>query len=331
MEKLITVVIPAYNAEEYIYNCLDKLTKQDFDNFNIVVVNDGSKDDTQKIAEEFSRKDARVMVITQENSGTAIARINGAKKANGKYIMFLDSDDFYDDGALRKVAETIEKYNTDMVKFRLKKYPSLQVLEPDNVNLMKEVVYKKDEFKDCIYPSFVESYFFYGNCTFAIKKECIEAIDEELLRKLRYAEDMRLSLDLYSNISSIAIIPDALYNYVLNHSSMSNPVSLDKIYRNIKDAQIVYGDLYKYLEKWEINTQENIKKLDVRILLLLSDFYSLVKKNKEYISGNYSKEELYSVFYSDFWSKIIDRVEIKDLPKTSKYYDGAVIIKERKI
>ncbi len=94
-EKLISVIVPAYNVENYIRRCLDSLVSQTYENLEIIVVNDGSTDRTGEIIEEYTeRYPDKVMLYTRENQGQAEARNFGISKASGDYIGFVDSDDF---------------------------------------------------------------------------------------------------------------------------------------------------------------------------------------------------------------------------------------------
>ncbi len=111
----ISVIIPAYNAERYIAYCLDSVLKQTFSDFEIICVNDGSKDRTLDILNEYSRKDARVRVVNQENQGCGYSRNNGYELAKGDYIYFLDSDDAIHPQFLEVMYYFASTYGADMV------------------------------------------------------------------------------------------------------------------------------------------------------------------------------------------------------------------------
>ena len=92
-EELISVIIPVYNVEKYIRFCLDSVINQTYKNLEIIIVDDGTKDSSGEIAEEYARKDSRIKVVHKENGGLSDARNVGLDIATGKYIAFLDSDD----------------------------------------------------------------------------------------------------------------------------------------------------------------------------------------------------------------------------------------------
>ncbi len=91
--SLLSIIIPIYNGEKYLEDCLESILKAKSDNFEVIIINDGSTDKSYDICERFSKKDSRVKVITQENAGVSIARNNGIKHSKSDYIMFVDSDD----------------------------------------------------------------------------------------------------------------------------------------------------------------------------------------------------------------------------------------------
>lgn len=94
MNELITIMIPAYNAERYIGRCLESLQKQSYRDIEVVIVNDGSKDSTQRICEEYAGKDSRFRVINQKNGGEGAARNTGLREAKGQFLCFVDADDY---------------------------------------------------------------------------------------------------------------------------------------------------------------------------------------------------------------------------------------------
>ena len=116
---LISIVIPVYNVENYVERCLHSCVRQDLssDEYEILVVNDGSKDRSLEIVENFSLKYKNVKIISQKNSGLSIARNVGVQNAYGDYIMFLDSDDWIADNCLKKIVEICKQNDLDMLSF----------------------------------------------------------------------------------------------------------------------------------------------------------------------------------------------------------------------
>lgn len=105
----VSIIIPVYNAQEYLQECIDSVLGQSFSNIEVVLVDDGSKDDSGKICDEYASKDGRVNVIHQANAGVSVARNKGIEAANGEWIMFVDSDDFITSDAVGKMIGQVTK------------------------------------------------------------------------------------------------------------------------------------------------------------------------------------------------------------------------------
>ena len=116
MEKdLISILMPVYNSEKYLRKCLEALKNQTYQNIEIICVNDGSTDSSYDILLEYQNIDNRFKLFTQENSGPATSRNHCLSKAQGKYIMFCDSDDKYEPNMCQKMIETMKKENVNLV------------------------------------------------------------------------------------------------------------------------------------------------------------------------------------------------------------------------
>lgn len=113
-----SVIVPVYKVEKYLHQCVDSVLAQDYEDFELILVDDGSPDNSGAICDEYAEKDNRVVVIHKENGGASAARNTGIKEATGDYLFFLDSDDYWDNpSAMRIVAENIKKYNSDICQF----------------------------------------------------------------------------------------------------------------------------------------------------------------------------------------------------------------------
>lgn len=114
--KKISVIIPVYNAEKYLHACITSVLRQNVDNYEIIAINDGSKDSSKEIIESYLVKFPTIFkCINQDNAGVEWARYNALQVATGKYVYFLDSDDMLADNALRVLYDTIEKNDVDIV------------------------------------------------------------------------------------------------------------------------------------------------------------------------------------------------------------------------
>ena len=118
----VSVIIPVYNVQAYLRQCMDSVTGQTLRDIEIICVNDESTDDSLQILEEYVAKDKRVQIITQKNAGAGAARNNGMRHAKGKYLSFLDADDFFEPDMLEKAYEQAEKDQSDFVVYKSDQY-----------------------------------------------------------------------------------------------------------------------------------------------------------------------------------------------------------------
>ena len=115
--ELVSVIIPVYNVEKYLARCIQSVCGQSYQGLEIILVDDGSKDKSGVICDEYAERDGRIKVIHKENGGLGDARNAGVEKAEGKYLLFVDSDDRIHENLVRDTVETAEKNQADMVIF----------------------------------------------------------------------------------------------------------------------------------------------------------------------------------------------------------------------
>lgn len=127
-----SIIIPIYNVEQYLAQCLDSVINQTYKNIEIICVNDGSTDNSLKILEEYEQKDKRIKIINQENQGVSVARNTGIEKSNGDYILFVDSDDWLDINTCALLVKEINNKKSDMIYFNYYDYRS-KWLRPINM------------------------------------------------------------------------------------------------------------------------------------------------------------------------------------------------------
>jgi glycosyltransferase involved in cell wall biosynthesis len=119
---LFSIIIPVYNVEKYLNECVDSLLSQDFKEFELILVDDGSQDRGGLICDEYAQKDARVKVVHQENAGLAVARNTGTDIAQGEYIVYVDSDDYICDSAFLSKLAKKTKDKADVILYGYKKF-----------------------------------------------------------------------------------------------------------------------------------------------------------------------------------------------------------------
>ena len=122
MQELVSVIIPVYNVEKYLSKCLDSIVNQTYNNLQIILVNDGTKDNSLEICQNYQNKDSRIQVINKENGGLSSARNKGLEYAEGKYCLFVDSDDYVELDLIESAVSKMEEVNADMVVFGFERF-----------------------------------------------------------------------------------------------------------------------------------------------------------------------------------------------------------------
>jgi len=117
MKDLVSVIVPVYNVEKYLDECIRSILCQTYQNIEIILIDDGSSDSSNLICQKYKEKDSRIKVITKRNEGQAVARNIGIKEANGAYIYFLDSDDYIKPETIEKVLDYMKKNEADLCYF----------------------------------------------------------------------------------------------------------------------------------------------------------------------------------------------------------------------
>ena len=242
MNDLITVMIPAYNAQKYIGRCIESLLKQTYKEIEILIVNDGSKDNTKSICEEYSQKDSRVRLVNQENGGEGAARNTGLREAKGKYLTFVDADDYVKE-------DFIERLHTNLVKndaglaicgfTELKEDTVLNETSGD-ITIMNqeegmEMLLREDSFKGYVWN---------------------KIFDLDIIRQKKLSFDVSLAVwtdvlfvfQYMRHIDKIVFDPTPEYYYIyletsVSHGGGNNVIAVEKSYSAIRAKEQMIDDI----------------------------------------------------------------------------------------
>ena len=302
MEEIkISVIIPVYNVEKYIRQCLESVINQTLKNIEIIVVNDGTKDNSMKIAEEYL-SDKRIRIINKENGGQSSARNAGMREAKGKYICFIDSDDFIEKTMMEELYNKIEETNSDVVESGISLYDN-------KTHKIKERENKKYSYTGK--GSYLWGEYTTEVCNKIYKKDFLIANNIFFEEGMIHEDDLFTIRILFST-NKICHIQKSFYYYRINRcgSTMTN-VNLEKrlqalqrIVEKIKEYQkMMQTDIFSFLmlkvleiyyliEIYEINN-ENIKKEKIKELeeSIKINWEKLSKEEKE-ILKNILKEKI---------------------------------------
>ncbi len=209
----ISVIIPVYNAEKTIGNIINKLITQKYKNIEIVAINDGSVDSSLEILRKFAKKDARVVVINQKNAGASAARNAGIKKAAGKFITFIDSDDDISDELIYELARHA-KGDTDFV---------VCGMNIGNKNIVAPNMYVegKSLIVNYVLKSLLTKNLLYGPCCKLFRRTSV--IDNKVTfpEDVNYGEDTVFVLNYLSHAANLIIIGRSLYGYNFQSSGLA--------------------------------------------------------------------------------------------------------------
>lgn len=218
----VSIIVPAYNVEKYISDCIRSVLRQSYADFELIIVDDGSNDHTLELSRKFADKDERIQVIHQKNGGSPSARNSGLKHATGEYILFLDSDDWLEDDCLEITLKEINQNHADMVFFDY-------IQEFENKSIPKHSIKQY-----CVYTKKEDNAFIYDMRTITAwgklyRRECIKDIKFD--EQMRTAEDVDFSFRAYDNVQRAVYLNKPLMHYrVLNSSAIHgyNPEILNK-------------------------------------------------------------------------------------------------------
>ena len=242
-EPLISIIIPVYNVEKYLKECLDSVIAQTYTNWEAICVNDGSPDNCGAILDEYASTDPRIKVIHKENEGTAIARTTAINSSKGEFITFLDSDDAYAPSFLEDLYNTLYKTNADVVWCDRVGGETLPIWQEENVPNIKT-------YKD-VFHKFISKNPNMSMCLWnkLYKKELFENTKE--IPPLPTGQDLALLYQLMYNAQSVSYIAKHLYFY---RKRPNSSMTLKFSQRNI-DGEI---GLQKYL--FEVFKNKNLTK-----------------------------------------------------------------------
>ena len=223
---LISVIIPVYNVEDYLHYAIESLGKQTYKNFEIILVNDGSTDDSGKLCDDYSEKYSNVRVFHKENGGLSDARNFGVQKAKGEFITFLDPDDYLEAYSLELLASVQKQHNCDIVSTRVKAtelynvYSNHSLTEEDikNVIVMDRDVFLEEAFYDKVATV--------SACGKLYRKSIIEIP----FPKGRIYEDLYIISEHVEKANKIVHTPIQIYNYYKRQGSIVNSKFTSKQY-----------------------------------------------------------------------------------------------------
>jgi len=288
MNDLISIIIPIYNTEEYLERCLDSIINQSYKNLEIILVDDGSTDLSKEICNNYLKKDKRIKYFKKENGGLSSARNYGIKKANGKYIGFVDSDDVISLDMFSTLYNNLINTSSDMSICEVVRFKdTVNFINSNNVKIYNS----KDILKIILEDKKI--------CNFAVnklyKKELMKDIEYPIGK---YQEDVGTTYKFIKNAKKIVYSDSKLYGYYSRSDSITKTLNTKFVY-----------DYFEMIEK----RAKNLQKMDI------DEYLDLNKENVIlgiFIDLSQNKKILRDNKFSEYMNNKL--IELKKLHKTTK-------------
>ena len=243
MERLVSIIVPVYNAENYIRRCVDSILVQDYPDFELILMDDGSTDASGAICDEYAGRDERVRVVHKENTGVSDTRNQALDLARGVYVQFLDSDDWIVPEATRLLVQAMEKNDCDMVISDFYRVAGERLARKGDIE--ENRVLTRQEFAACMVENPAD--FYYGVLWNKLYKRKI--IEDEQIRmdvSISWCEDFLFNLEYIRHASSFYALQVPIYYYVKRKGSLvSQGMSITNAMRMKINIFDYYNEFYK--------------------------------------------------------------------------------------
>lgn len=315
-----SIVVPIYNIEPYLECCVLSLINQDYDDYEIILVDDGSKDNCPKICDRFAAQSNKVRVIHKENGGLVSARNAGVTVAKGEYIGYVDGDDWVQPNLLSIIAGNLESNEADVVNFNF--YNNVDGNDEKEPQCYFSGFFNRERLEQEVYPSLIcnlNAPFFHFGVIPAVWCKFYKA---ELLKKnlctnlsISFGEDVACSYFCLLGAQSVLFINDYLYHYRRNRTSMTKSYSA-KMFHNTNQL-LSYMDQKLTITGYQMQKQYEEYRRFVLFKCILNEARAQVSVRKKSIR---LAEKL-----SEYgWTTYIDRMSVNEYPAAYKVFFGLV-------
>lgn len=280
MNELISIIVPVYNVEDYLKECLDSVINQSYTNIEILLIDDGSTDNSSKICKEYCIIDNRIKYYKKDNSGLGSARNYGIKKSNGNYLSFIDSDDVVSINMIEILYSEIKKNKCDISVCKYNLFKDRYIYEPGIYTT--EIMNQDEIIINLMIDKKITSH------------SCNKLYDRSLFNNNKYIvgrkyEDIGTTYRLLLLSSKVVYIDQELYGYRFRNNSITNKLSKNTLLDYIEMVNKRYDDLIKY--KYELKDYIDMNRLNsitrYYLDIVRSNGYILLKdEDVRYILNN---------------------------------------------
>lgn len=267
---LVSIIIPVYNAQNHIARCLESVRKQTYQNLQIILINDGSKDISLEVCRMYARVDPRILLVDKANSGVSATRNLGLSLAKGQYLQFIDSDDYLAPWATALLVQKAEEQTADMVICNYYRVlpgeidPKTGEQKPDTVTpygFLPQGFYDKRGFAENLMKE--PASFYYGVMWNKLyRREVVDRYHLQCSEELEWSEDFLFNLEYIRYTERFYSLASPLYYYVHNPSSICNTkMNLRNVLATKTALFVYYKDLYESMGLYEQNKLQIYKYL----------------------------------------------------------------------
>lgn len=264
MVPKISIIIPIYNAEANLHRCIDSVLKQDFEDFELILMDDGSKDSSGDICDEYAEKDSRVRVIHKENSGVSDTRNQAISLAKGEYLQFLDSDDWITPDATGLLVRTATEHDCDMVISDFYRVVGERLSHKGDIQ--EDGLLTREEF--AVYMMEKPADFYYGVLWNKLyRKDIIEKYGLCMDKDISWCEDFIFNMEYIRHVRNVYALRVPIYYYVKTPGSLvSQGTSISKTIRMKSTVFKCYNEFYK-----DVFDEEDYEKRRLQVYRFLID------------------------------------------------------------
>lgn len=262
MEVLVSIIVPVYNAEQFLNRCIDSILHQEYSNFELILVNDGSTDSSADICDQYAAEDNRVIVIHKTNSGVSDSRNLALDRARGKYIQFLDSDDWITPDATRLFVRAAETYQCDLVIADFYRVVGERVSHKGDIE--EDGVMNREQYAAHMMENPAD--FYYGviwNKFF--RRDLIEKYHLRMDCELNWCEDFLFNLEYIRHANVFLALQSPVYYYVKRKGSLvSQSMSINQVIKTKLLIFEYYNEFYK-----SVYEEEDYSKIRLQVYSFL--------------------------------------------------------------
>lgn len=254
-EIKFSILVPVYNVEKYLVECVESVLQQTYQNFELILVDDGSTDSSGTICDEYAQKDSRIKVFHKPNGGLFHTRRYSEQFATGDYVVFLDSDDYIRKDTLEVLLKYITEYGSDCIIYGFSRVTDGgKVTHTVSDKLMANITDKRWMYVRILSDSSCNAVW-----RKAVKRELVRTEDLSKYYSISMGEDLIQTMEILQNAKNFSFIPEVLYFYRTNPQSITQTFKADKI--DCKHNEVAY----MFLEKTNLFTYEEMQSYKVKV------------------------------------------------------------------